>query len=373
MIRSTCSQFGEFLVRSTTMKATRLRIIGTIAIGIALITPLIGASPIAAAQEDQLSAQMIQDRDYPSRSNVVAGRQILSNAPPVAPGYRQFMGFIFAVLSGEAEIVPLMPPVPEDVSAHTSLTYVTVGDNELKLDIYSPKNTVKPAPLVVLVHGGCWMDGTREEMGFYAVNLARRGYVTASVDYRLSEEAPYPAAIDDLRSALQWLTTNASTYDIDPSRIALMGASAGGHLVEYLGYAANTSTKEYPNGLGPKVQAIIPLYGWSDLTDASVNYQYYMELFLGSKYADAPKLYEEASPITHVDKHDPPTLLLHGTIDTIVPITQADKLAKKLEQNDVPYIYAPFKGGYHGYDMFQDSNPSVMYLIEEFLAEYLAK
>jgi len=353
------------------MKIRRVSTLRACAIGFVLAAPIFSASPIAVGQENQLTAQMIQNRDYPSQSNVDAGQQILSNAPPVAPGYRQFMGFIFAVLSGEAEIVPLMPPVPENVSAHTGLTYVTFGGNDLELDIYSPKNTVKPAPLVVLVHGGCWMDGTREEMGFYAVNLASRGYVTASVDYRLSEEAPYPAAIDDLRSAIQWLTTNATTYDIDPSRIALMGASAGGHLVEYLGYAANTSTKEYPNGLGPKVQAIIPLYGWSDLTDASVNYQYYMELFLGSKYADAPKLYEEASPITHVDKHDPPTLLLHGTIDTIVPITQAEKLAMKLEQNDVPYIYAPFKGGYHGYDMFKDSNPSVMYLIEEFLAEYL--
>jgi len=354
------------------MKATRLRTLRTIAIGIALVTPIFGATPMATAQEKRLSAKMIQDRDYPSRSKVDAGRRILSNAPPVVPGYRQFMGFIFAVLSGEAEVVPLMPPVPEYVSAHKSLTYVTVGDKELKLDIYGPKKTDQPAPLVVLIHGGCWMDGTREEMGFYAVNLAQLGYVTASVDYRLSEEATYPAAIEDLRKAVQWLTAYAATYNIDSSRIALMGASAGGHLVEYLGYAANTSTKEYPNGLGPKVKAIIPLYGWSDLTDASVNYQYYMELFLGSKYADAPKLYEEASPITHVDNGDPPTLLLHGTIDTIVPIAQAEKLAKKLETNDVPYVYAPFKGGYHGYDMFQDTNPSVMYLIEEFLAEYLA-
>lgn len=107
-----------------------------------------------------------------------------------------------------------------------------------------------------------------------------------------------------------------------------MGGSAGGHLVEYLGYAANTSTADHPAGAGPRVKAIIPLYGWSDLTDPAVFYQYYMELFLGKKYADAPKLYEEASPITHVDEGDPATLLLHGTIDTIVPITQSDKLAE---------------------------------------------
>jgi acetyl esterase/lipase len=124
------------------------------------------------------------------------------------------MGFIFAVLDGEAEIVPLSPPVPDNVSEHHDLTYLTVGDNELKMDIYSPKATAKPAPLVVLVHGGCWMDGSRKEMGFYAVNLARLGYVTASVDYRLSEEAPYPAQLEDLRTALQWLTDNAGIYNM---------------------------------------------------------------------------------------------------------------------------------------------------------------
>lgn len=355
------------------MIATRSFNTMTIANGLALTILLIGMSPPAIAQDNRLNAKVIQDRDYPSRSNSEAGRRILANAPPTVPGYRQFMGFIFAVLDGEAEIVPLSPPVPHNVSEHHDLTYLTVGDNDLKMDIYSPKATAKPAPLVVLVHGGCWMDGSRKEMGFYAVNLARLGYVTASVDYRLSEEAPYPAQIEDLRTALQWLTDNAGIYNIDPSRIALLGGSAGGHLVEYLGYTANTYTMDLPNGSGPKVKAIIPLYGWSDLTDPSVSYQYYMELFLGKKYADAPKLYEEASPITYVDKGDPATLLLHGTIDTIVPITQAEKLANKLAANDVPYIYAPFKGGYHGYDFFKDANPGVMYLIEEFLAEYLAR
>lgn len=321
----------------------------------------------------QTKADQIQARDFIRKSNTEAGRRILANAPPDVPGYRQFMGFMFAVLSGKAKPLPFTPPVPENVSAHPDLTYLTVANHELKLDLNVPKTTAKPAPLVVLLHGGCWMDGTRKEMGFYGVELAQRGYATASVDYRLSEEATYPAAVEDCRAAIQWLTDRAATYNIDPSRIALLGGSAGGHLVEYLGYAANTATKEHAQGPGPNVKAIIPFYGWSDLTDPSVSYQYYMELFLGKKCADAPKLYEEASPITHVDKEDPATLILHGTIDTIVPITQAEKLANKLEANNVPYVYAPFKGGYHGYDMFTDTNPGVMYLVEHFLAEYLAK
>lgn len=343
-----------------------------------VIVPALSASADDAgeAYENRLTAQMIQDRDFPTRSNTEAGRRILANAPQEAPGYRQFMGFMFAILADKSKLLPLfppVPPVPENVSADLDLTYLTIGKKELKLDLYRPRVAAKPAPLVVIIHGGCWMDGSRKEVGHYAVNLARLGYVTASVSYRLSEEAPYPAAVEDIRAATKWLTDHAATYNIDPERIAFMGPSAGGHLAQYLGYSANTPTREHPQGVGPKVKAIIPLYGWSDLTDPAVNYQYWMELFLGKKYADAPKLYEEASPITHVDKGDPATLLLHGTIDTIVPITQSEELAKRLETNNVPLVYAPFKGGYHGYDMLTDANPGVMYLIEHFLAEYLAE
>ncbi len=343
------------------------------AIGMALATLIFGMSPQIMAKEKQLTAKIIQDRDYPSISNTESGRRILANAPPAMPGYRQFMGFMFAVLSNEAEVVPFTPPIPEDVNSQLDMTYLTVKNKELKIDLYSPKTITKPAPLVVLIHGGCWMDGSRKELGFYGIKLAQMGYVTVSVDYRLSEEAPYPAQIEDLRKSIQWLTDNAEKYNIDPSRIALMGGSAGGHLVEYLGYTANSVPTKQSKKPEPQIKAIIPFYGWSDLTDPSVSYQYYMELFLGKKYADAPKLYKEASPITHVDKGDPATLLLHGTIDTIVPITQSDKLAKKLAANNIPYIYAPFKGGYHGYDFFKDANPGVLYLIEEFLAEYLTK
>ena len=321
----------------------------------------------------QTKADQIQARDFAPRSNTEAGRRILAGAPPEVPGYRQFMGFMFAVLSGKAKPLPFTPPVPSNVSAHPDLTYRTVGGHELKLDLNVPKAATKPVPLVVLIHGGCWMDGSPKEMGFYGVELAARGYATAAVEYRLSEVAPYPAAVEDCRAAIQWVTDRAATYNIDPSRIALLGGSAGGHLTEFLGYSANTATKEHPQGPGPNVKAIIPFYGWSDLTDPSVSYQYYMELFLGKKYEDAPELYEQASPITHVDRADPATLILHGTIDTIVPITQAEKLVNRLEANNVPYVYVPFKGGYHGYDMFTDTNPGVMYLIEQFLAEYLAK
>lgn len=177
--------------------------------------------------------------------------------------------------------------------------------------------------------------------------------------------------MDDSRNAIQWLKDNAKKYNIDPDRIALLGGSAGGHLVELIGYAANSPSKQNPNGPGPKVKAVIAFYGWSDLTDPTVRDPYWNEAFFGKKYADAPDLYKEASPITHVSKQSPATMLLQGTIDAIVPMSQSVKLAAKLEANNVPYIYAPFEGQFHAFDFFQGTTARAAYLIEKFLAEYL--
>jgi acetyl esterase/lipase len=321
----------------------------------------------------QTKAEEIQARDYIPTSNTEAGRRMLANRPSDVPGYGQFMGFMLDVISRKIEPVNLSPVVPDDVSAHPNITFQTRGDRTLELDLFVPKRTDRPVPLVVAIHGGCWMAGARQEMRFYAIELAQRGYAMASVDYRLSEEATYPAAVEDCRAAIQWLKDHAASYNIDPDRIALLGGSAGGHLVELLGYSATTATQAHPQGPGPKVNAVVALYGWSDLTDPTVKDFYWNELFFGMKYEADPKLYREASPVTHVSKASPATLLLHGTIDTIVPISQAEKLVKELEANNVPYVYAPFKGGYHGYDLFKNTSPGVLYLIEEFLAEYLAK
>lgn len=346
------------------MKTTRTQnLLATVLVG-----ALLGAAAPAPAQETLSKAQELQARLFVPKSNTEAGRNILKDAPLVMPGFGQFMGFLSALAEQKIQTVDFRPAIPEDVSAHPGVVFQTNGGKELKLDLFTPAKKDKPVGLVVLIHGGCWMAGSREEMDFYGVMLAQLGYAAASVDYRLSEDAPYPAAVDDCWAAIQWLKDHAGEYNIDPNRIALMGASAGGHLVQLLGYTANG-----PDSKHPKIKVVVSLYGWSDLTDPSVNYQYYMQLFLGKSYADAPELYKEVSPITHVDKNSPATLIMGGTIDTIVPITQGEKLAKKLDANNVPYPFVPFRGGYHAFDVFKNTNPSVMYLTQHFLAEYLDK
>jgi dipeptidyl aminopeptidase/acylaminoacyl peptidase len=262
----------------------------------------------------QTKAEKIFARDaaYNPKSNTEVGRQILAGAPPNVRGYGQFIGFLTDVAYGKIRIPDHKIAVPENVATYADVGFTTSDGKDLKLDLFTPKNPDNALPLVVLIHGGCWMVGTRKDCHRQAVELAERGYAAASIDYRLSEEASYPAAVDDCRVAIKWLKDHASTYNIDPERVALLGGSAGGHLAEYLGYAATTPTEGFPQGPGPKVQAVVAFSGWSDLTHPTVRDFYWNEVFFGKRYEEAPALYKEASPLTHVSRQSPPTLLLQA-------------------------------------------------------------
>lgn len=331
------------------------------------------AVPRQEVQRPLTKAERIFARDaaFRPKSNTDAGRRILAAAPPNVRGYGNFAPFLNDVAYGRIKVPDPNAALPDTVAAHKDIVFSNIAGKDLKLDLFTPKNSNKPLPIVVLIHGGCWLAGTRQDYTRFGIELASRGYAAASIDYRLSEEASYPAAVEDCRTAVQWLKDHASTYSIDPGRVALLGGSAGGHLAEYVGYAANTPAKGYPSGPGPKVKAVIAFYAWSDLTQPSVRDFYWNEVFLGKKYEAAPALYKVASPVTHVSKQSPPTLLLHGTIDTIVPPSQSVLLVEKLEANSVPYVYAPFLGLYHAFIIDVDATARAMYFIERFLGEYL--
>ena len=203
------------------------------------------------------------------------------------------------------EPINIAAPLPSGITADLNVVFDKCDDYELKLNIFKPTKSATTLPLVVMVHGGCWIDGGRADYNYYGVKLAEAGYAAVTVDYRVADQAPYPAAVDDVRSAIQWLKERAEAYNIDPDRIALLGGSAGGHLVELIGYSADTSTAQHPEGPGPKLKAVVAFYGWSDLTDPTVRDFYWNEAFLGKKYADAPELYKEVSPTTHVSEQSP--------------------------------------------------------------------
>ena len=284
-----------------------------IVFGILTLAPAV--APVRA--EGQTTSEKLMARDAIPKSNTEAGRRILKEAPAEGPVFKTFADFLGAVALRKVEAIDMRPAVPDSVSANPDVVFQTGTNYELKLNLFTPKNSAKALPLVVMVHGGCWIDGGRVDYDYYGVKLAQLGYAAATVDYRVADQARYPAAVEDVRNAIQWLKDHATTYNIDPDRIALLGGSAGGHLVELIGYAANTPTKQHPKGPGPKVKAVVAFYGWSDLTDPAVRDPYWNEAFLGKKYADAPELYKQASPITHVSKKSP---LPYSCREPLIPL-----------------------------------------------------
>ena len=222
------------------------------------------------------------------------------------------------------------PSSSTGVSVAYDLTYSSPDGQEQRLDIAWP-DTGTSHPLVVLIHGGSWAAGSRSNHHADMMDLARRGYVAASVDYRLTR-APqniFPAAVRDVRCAVRWLRSERASYSIDTSRVAAAGFSAGGHLASMLGVNPTDSrltgdcTAENQDAT---VDAVISYAGPQDLR---VNGPHTVEQgdivtnFLGAYPGDVPEIAALASPITAVREGVAPFLLIHGTRDGLVPVEQS--------------------------------------------------
>ncbi|MGB2865396.1 MAG: alpha/beta hydrolase [Sedimentisphaerales bacterium] len=295
--------------------------------------------------------------------------------PLMPKGYATEAQLKMALLTGQVKLIDAKNiPVPDSVREIKGLEYGKVGQRPLHLDLYLPK-TDKPVPGLIFIHGGAWKSGNRADMKFYAIKYAARGYATATISYRLTNEAPFPAAVHDTKCAVRWMRANAKKYNINPDKIGVSGNSAGGHLSMMAGYSSDVAKLEgvggHP-GISSSVQVVVNFYGPADLTTSFARKQEVLHDFLsGKQYDDDPELYAFASPITHLTRDDPPTLILHGTIDSTVPIAQADKLAKKLEQLNIPMVYEKFPGWPHTMDLAEPVNDRCCYLMDRFLEKYL--
>lgn len=221
-----------------------------------------------------------------------------------------------------------------------------------------------------------WAKGDRKDYKYYTVRYAKRGYVVATISYRLVKEAIFPACVQDAKCAVRWMRANADRYHIDPKRIAAIGGSAGGHLAMMLGYSAGVPELEGKGGhakFSSAVQAVVNLYGPVDLTGPEArDHPTVLAFFGGKTYEEVRRHYELASPIKHLDKKDPPTLILHGTIDELVPIAQADTLAKKLKELGIPFVYDRLEGYPHTMDLSLEVNIRCQWFINRFLEEHLS-
>lgn len=266
--------------------------------------------------------------------------------------------------------------LPEGATAYRDLAYVSGGHARQKLDLYLPKDG-KDLPLIVNIHGGAFRAGSKE-MGVPLEYLSR-GYAVASINYRLSQHAIFPAQIEDCKAAVRWLRAHASEYRLDPNHFAVWGSSAGGHLAAMLGTTGDAKEFEVGENLAEssRVQAVVDYFGPTDFlqmdahrlpdgmthdTPDSPESQ-----LIGGAIQENKEKVAKANPITYVTKSSPPFLICHGDSDPLVPHHQSELLAAALQKAGVPVTFYTVKGGGHG--GFKD--PNVPKLTDEFLATML--
>lgn len=272
---------------------------------------------------------------------------------------------LVAPLFLQACVLAQSPDKDYKVEVDRDIVYGKGGDTDLKLDLARPVGAKGPFPLIICVHGGGWRAGSRQEFSkpmpqlggkiSLIEMLASRGYVAATISYRLTPMAKFPAQIEDCKAAVRFLRANAKKYDINPNFIGAVGFSAGGHLVCLMGAADRSDGLEGTGGnpeQSSQIQAVVSFFGPTDLTTKTWPEVVEKELlvpFLGATYEKDPAIYKKASPITYVNKNCPPFLFIHGTKDTLVGIDQSEKMQKKLLDNGVLARLIRMEGLGHGW------------------------
>jgi acetyl esterase/lipase len=268
------------------------------------------------------------------------------------------------------------PRVPEGATAYYDLAYVTNGHRRQKLDLYLPKDGQK-LPLIINIHGGAWLGGSKEMD--VPLDYLAHGYAVASINYRLSHHALFPAQIEDCKAAVRWLRANATNFSLDPAHFAAWGKSAGGHLAALLGTTGDGKTFDVGENLdvSSRVQAVVDYFGPTDLlqmdahrlADGQVHDKSRSpeSLLIGGPLQENKDKAARANPITYLKKDAPPFLICHGDADPAVPHHQSELLEAALKQAGVPVTFYTVKGAGHG--GFKD--PRVPELTQAFLAKYL--
>ncbi|MBA3707238.1 MAG: alpha/beta hydrolase [Planctomycetes bacterium] len=271
-----------------------------------------------------------------------------------------------------------MTAIPPDVVLSRDVVYARYGARALTMHILTPAalDRARPLPAILHVHGGGWKVRDRKALLADIVRVAQRGYIAATMHYRLSEEARFPAQIQDLKCAVRFLRANAVELGIDPQRIGAWGYSAGGHLVALLGVSGGRADFEGDGGWAgtdSRVQAVVNCCGVIDIPSYSLgghesedHADHYAALLLGGPTPQRLAEARRASPITHVSRSAAPILTIHGDQDEAVPIEQGRMFHRALISAGAPSEMIELPGGRHEF-----GGPAIDAAVDDFFDRWL--
>ncbi len=242
--------------------------------------------------------------------------------------------------------------------AQKNIPYTEIGNSSQMLNLYLPASAKKPAPLIIWIHGGGWKNGSKENCLPLRLGFTERGYAVASINYRLTGEAAFPAQIQDCKAAVRWLRAHAGEYNLNPDRFGAWGSSAGGHLAALLGTSGDLTTFDTGGNLkvSSRVQAVCDYYGPSDFLaeDAGPDIKLQSRedspeaALLGGTPDKKPEVAKAASPVTHATSDDPPFLIVHGDQDRTVWLDQSRRMDSALRAAGVETELIILPGSGHG-------------------------
>lgn len=274
------------------------------------------------------------------------------------------------------------PRSPRGVNVKRDVVFGKGGGRDLKMHLVLPDSKPSdPLAAYVWVHGGGWQSGSKEGGINQLAGIVMEGFVGATIEYRLTDEAPFPAQIEDCKCAIRFLREHASEFGIDPDRIAVGGSSAGGHLAALLGTIGEVKKLEGSGGWqdqSSRVQAVVDLYGPTDFSKfvATKGFESHnrdgspeSKLLGGGQVIGNDEGIRRVNPITYIDEQDPPFLIIHGTSDPVVPVAQSQLLHEALESAGVETTLKLIRGARHGGREF--GSPEIRELITAFLKKHL--
>ena len=331
-----------FLMMLRRLWSRKLAAVLVLAAGGIAVTPLLQLSAVERTFDREMA------RVFPNAAR--RGMPANARARPVVP-----RDLVLGIQTGEVRV-------------ERGLPFASPESRPLALDIYRPAASGR-YPILVQIYGGAWQRGNRTDNETFARYFASRGYVVIAPEYRHAPRAKWPLPLEDVQAAIVWIRTNGATYDGDPSRMALIGRSAGAHIALLAAYAGDA-------------RAVVSYYGPTDLAKGwheppdpdPLDVRSILETFIGGTPETMPERYREASPITHASAAVPPTLFIHGTRDHVVLPIFSRELHAKLTELGAKSVLLEIPWAEHAFDALPNglSGQVALYYTERFLAATLS-